>query len=60
MVEAAWKAISIDPALARRFRRLAPRPTDRKRAIVAMARSLALRLRACCLTRQAYVTGVVT
>jgi len=59
LVEAAWKAITIDPALGRRFRRLAPRPADRKRAIVAIARSLALRLRACCLTGQVYVTGVV-
>jgi transposase len=59
LVEAAWKAITIDPALARRFRRLAPRPADRKRAIVAIARSLALRLRACCRTGQPYVTGVV-
>jgi len=59
LVEAAWKAISIDPALGARFRRLAPAPANRKRAIVAIARTLAMRLRACWLTRQPYVLGVV-
>jgi transposase len=59
LVEAAWKAIVIDPALAARFRRLAPGPTNRKRAIVAIARTLAMRLRACWINRQPYVLGVV-
>jgi len=59
LVEAAWKAITIDPALGARFRRLAPVPANRKRAIVAIARTLAMRLRACWLTRQPYVLGVV-
>lgn len=59
LVEAAWKAITIDPALAARFRRIAPGPTNKKRAIVAVARTLALRLRACWRTGQPYVIGVV-
>jgi transposase len=59
LVEAAWKAITIDPALGARFRRLAPVPTNRKRAIVAIARTLAMRLRACWLKRQPYVLGIV-
>lgn len=59
LIEAAWKAVTIDPALGARFRRLAPGPTHKKRAIVAVARTLALRLRACWLSDQPYVLGVV-
>jgi transposase len=59
LIEAAWKAITIDPVLGTRFRRLSPRPADRNRAIVAVARVLALRLRACWLSGQPYVIGVV-
>jgi transposase len=59
LIEAAWKAITIDPILGARFRRIAPRPTDRKRAIVAVARTLALRLRACSLSGHPYQIGVV-
>jgi transposase len=59
LVESAWRAITIDPALGARFRRLAPGPANRKRAIVAVARTLALRLRACWLSGQPYVIGVV-
>ena len=51
--------ITIDPALGARFRRLAPGPANRKRAIVAVAHTLALRLRACWLSGQPYVIGVV-
>lgn len=59
LIEAAWKAITIDPVLGARFRRIAPRPTDRKRAIVAVARTLALRLRTCSLNGHPYAVGVV-
>jgi transposase len=59
LIEAAWKAITIDPALGARFRRLAPGPANKKRAIVAVARTLALRLRACWLSGQPYVIGLV-
>jgi len=59
LIEAAWKAIAMDPALEARFRRLAPRPVNRNRAIVAVARTLALRLRACWLSERPYVIGVV-
>jgi len=59
LIEAAWKAITMDPALGARFRRLAPRPASRTRAIVAVAHTLALRLRACWLSGQPYVIGVV-
>jgi transposase len=59
LIEAAWKAITIDPALGARFRRLAPGATHRNRAIVAVARTLALRLRACWLREQPYILGVV-
>jgi transposase len=59
LVEAAWKAITRDPALMARFRRLAPTPGDRKRAIVAVARTLAVRLFTCWRNGQPYVIGVV-
>lgn len=59
LIEAAWKAITIDPALGERFRRLAPGPANKKRAIVAVARTLALRLRACWMSGQPYTIGVV-
>jgi len=59
LVEAAWKAITRDPALMARFRRLAPTPGDRKRAIVAVARTLAVRLFTCWRSGQPYVIGVV-
>jgi transposase len=61
LIEAAWRAITQDPALGARFRRLAPGRAKgmRKRAIVAVARTLALRLRACWMSGQPYVMGVV-
>lgn len=61
LIEAAWKAITQDPVLGARFRRLAPGRAKgmRKRAIVAVARTLALRLRACWMSGQPYVIGVV-
>ncbi|MEM9163719.1 MAG: IS110 family transposase [Cyanobacteria bacterium P01_F01_bin.4] len=45
LIEAAWRALSDDPALARFFERLLPR-TGAKRAIVAVARKLIGRIRA--------------
>jgi transposase len=45
LVQCAWVAIRSDPALRTVFDRLAPR-TGRKRAIIAVARRLAIRLRA--------------
>lgn len=61
LIEAAWRAITQDPALGARFRRLAPGRTKglRKRAIVAVARTLALRLRACWMSGQRYQMGLV-
>lgn len=59
LIEAAWKAITIDPVLGARFRRIAPGPANKKRAIVAVARTLALRLRACWLSGQPYTIGIV-
>jgi len=61
LIEAAWKAITKDPVLGSRFRRLAPGQAKgmRKRAIVAVARTLALRLRACWTSGQSYEIGLV-
>jgi len=57
LVEAAWRAIVVDPALASAYERLAAR-CGRKRAIVAMARKLIGRLRACFKVGRLYECGV--
>jgi transposase len=57
LVEAAWRAIRVDPALRIAFERLAAR-CGKKRAIVAMARKLIGRLRACFKTGTLYECGV--
>jgi transposase len=59
LIQAAWKAIQKDPVLAQRFYRVAPGKANRNRAIVAVARTLALRMRACWMSGQPYVIGVV-
>ena len=46
LVEIAWRAIKIDPALGEVFMRIA-RTRGKKRAIVAIARKLIIRIRAC-------------
>jgi transposase len=57
LVEAAWRAVVVDPALRIAFEQLAAR-CGKKRAIVAMARKLIGRLRACFKTGTLYECGV--
>lgn len=57
LVEAAWRAVIVDPALRLAFERLAKR-CGKKRAIVAMARKLIGRIRACFKTGTLYECGV--
>lgn len=57
LVEAAWQAVRVDPALRLAFERLAAR-CGKKRAIVAMARKLIGRIRACFKAGTLYECGV--
>jgi transposase len=57
LIEAAWRAVILDPALGISFERLATR-CGKKRAIVAMARKLIGRVRACFNAGTLYECGV--
>jgi transposase len=56
LVEAAWRAISKDIALKEAFKRIA-KGSGKKRAIVAIARKLIGRIRACFRTEKEYAVG---
>ncbi len=56
LIEASWRAVSKDVALKEAFDRIA-KTRGKKRAIVAIARKLIGRIRACCKTNTAYVVG---
>ena len=59
LVESSWVAIRHDPVLLEKFRRVLRSCGSKKKAIVAVARKLALRLRRVLLIREPYVAGVV-
>ena len=59
LVESSWTAIRLDPVLLDKFRRVLRNCGSKKKAIVAVARKLALRLRRVLLSREPYVVGVV-
>lgn len=59
LVECAWTAIRLDPVLLDKYRRVLRSCGSKKKAIVAVARKLALRLRRTLLTGEPYVVGVV-
>ncbi len=58
LVESAWTVIRHDPQLRAKYDRLRQRGTNGKKAIVAVAHSLAIRLRRCLLDETDYVIGV--
>ena len=58
LIESAWTVIRYDPHLREKYQRLRTRGTNGKKAIVAVARSLAVRLRRCLLDGTGYVIGV--
>ena len=58
LVEAAWQAIRIDPALLEAYRQLTKR-MDGKKAIIRIARKLLRRMRSILLTGKPYQIGVV-
>jgi len=59
LVESSWVAIRFDPVLLDKFRRVLRSCGSKKKAIVAVARKLALRLRRVLLTGEPYVVGVL-
>ena len=58
LVECAWTVIRHDPFLREKYNRIRSRGTNGKKAIVAVARSLAIRLRRCLLDQMSYEIGV--
>ncbi|MFH1891244.1 MAG: IS110 family transposase [Candidatus Zixiibacteriota bacterium] len=59
LVECAWRAIRIDPALLNKFRKVWQNTGSKKKAIVAVARKLAIRMRAVELSDEPYQLGVI-
>jgi transposase len=59
LIESSWVAIRHDPVLLEKFRRVFKNSGKQKKAIVAVARKLAMRLRRILLTKEPYVLGVV-
>ncbi len=58
LVESCWTVIRFDPILREKYERLRARGVNGKKAIVAVARTLAVRLRRCLLDKTPYVVGV--
>ncbi|MBN2355855.1 IS110 family transposase [candidate division KSB1 bacterium] len=58
LVESSWTVIRHDPILREKYNRIRARGSNGKKAIVAVARSLAVRLRRCLLDQTPYVIGV--
>lgn len=59
LVECSWVAIRKDPALNEKYRRVLRNCGQKKKAIVAVARKLAMRLRRVLLNREPYALGVI-
>lgn len=59
LIESAWVAIRKDGVLQEKFQLVRQRTGSKKKAIVAVARKLALKLRALLLNKEQYQTGVV-
>lgn len=59
LIQCAWRAISRDPVLLEKFDRVRCNCGSRKKAIVAVARKLVVRMRALELADQPYCAGVV-
>ena len=59
LVESSWVAIHYDSVLLDKFRRVLRNCGSKKKAIVAVARKLAMRLRRILLTKEPYIFGVL-
>lgn len=58
LVESSWTVIRFDPFLRAKYDRIRSKGTNGKKAIVAVARSLAVRLRSCLLSDELYDASV--
>jgi transposase len=58
LIESAWTVIRHDPVLGDKYRRIRAKGSNGKKAIVAVARSLAVRMRACLLKEEPYAMDV--
>jgi transposase len=59
LIQCAWRAIKLDPVLLDKFERVWKNSGSKKKAIVAVARKLAVRLRALEISKQPYAVGVL-
>jgi transposase len=59
LIQCAWRAISLDPVLLDKFNRVWKNSGSKKKAIVAVARKLAVRMRAIEILNQPYVVAVI-
>jgi transposase len=59
LVESSWVCIRRDPVMLAKFNQVLHNSGSRKKAIVAVARKLALRIRALLIAQQPYVVGVL-
>ena len=59
LIQCAWRAINIDPVLLKKFRDVWKHSGSKKKAIVAVARKLAVRMRALDRSQDPYVIGVI-
>jgi hypothetical protein len=59
LVESAWVGIRKDPVLREKFEAVWRNSGSKKKAIVAVARKLAIRLRSCILLNQEYQIGLI-
>ena len=59
LIQCAWRAIHYDPVLLSKFRSICSRSGSKKKAIVGVARKMAVRMRALELLRQPYCVGVI-
>jgi transposase len=60
LVECGWSAIRKDPVMLEKFNRVSLHSGSRKKAIVAVARKLAIRMRAVLLSGEPYIIGMVS
>lgn len=59
LIQCAWRAIKLDPVLLDKFERVWKNSGSKKKAIVAVARKLAVRIRALEISKQPYMIGML-
>jgi len=59
LIQCAWRAVNLDPVLLHKYRAVWKNSGSKKKAIVAVARKLTVRMRALELTNQPYCIGAI-